>query len=227
MEEHRLAEGRTGAAPRRCRLAVAMQRRGVRRLPGSTPLFVFLPGCATLQGILALREVEFVLDRVHEVRLAGVLLDRIDRPEAVSALDLARIVGAVAQGTLPLALRLDIGAMNPEGNPEARLAALDWTFFVQDRETVRGGLPAPVRIPVAGRATIPLELQLDLLDFVDGNAQDLLNLVSLRAASTPRATRGARSRPPEARCTAPRRAGRSWVRCSRAPESRPPRPEPP
>jgi hypothetical protein len=154
-----------------------MQRRGVRRLLGSAALFVFLPGCATLQGILALREVEFVLDRVYEVRLAGVLLDRIDRPEAVSALDLARIVGAVAQGTLPLALRLDVGATNPEGNPEARLAALDWTLFVQDRETVRGGLPAPVRIPVAGRVTIPLDLQLDLLDFVEGNAQDLLNLV--------------------------------------------------
>lgn len=177
MEEHRRAEGRTGAAPRRCRLVVATQRRGVRRLLGSAALFVFLPGCATLQGILALREVEFVLDRVYEVRLAGVLLDRIDRPEAVSALDLARILGAVAQGTLPLTLRLDVGATNPEGNPEARLAALDWTLFVQDRETVRGGLPAPVRIPVAGRATIPLDLQFDLLDFVEGNAQDLLNLV--------------------------------------------------
>jgi hypothetical protein len=34
-----------------------------------------------------------------------------------------------------------------------------------------------VRILVAGRVTIPLDLQLDLLDFVEGNAQDLLNLV--------------------------------------------------
>ena len=156
---------------------MATAHRGVRRVLGSAALLFLLPGCATLQGILALREVEFALDRVYDVRLAGVLLDQIDRPEAVGALDLARIVGAVAQGTLPLALRLDVGATNPEGNPEARLAALDWTLFVQDRETVRGGLPAPVRIPVAGRVTIPLDLQLDLLDFVEGNAQDLLNLV--------------------------------------------------
>jgi hypothetical protein len=176
IREHNRAGGRArtyrfrGFPPRNTRHG------GVRRRLGSAALLLFLPGCATLQGILALRQVEFALDRVHEVRLAGVLLDRIDRPEDVGALDLARILAAVAQGNLPLTLTLDVAAVNPEGNPEARLAALDWTLFLQDRETVSGGLPAPVRIPVAGRATIPLQLQLDLVDFLDGSAQDLLNL---------------------------------------------------
>ena len=138
---------------------------------------LLLTGCATLQGVLALRQVDFALDGVLDVRLAGVELDRIQRYEDLGILDAARVLGAVSQGTLPLSFQLNVGASNPEGNPEARVLALDWTLLLQDRETISGGLSQVVVIPASGTATIPLQVRVDLLEFFEGSAQDLVNLV--------------------------------------------------
>jgi hypothetical protein len=140
------------------------------------PLLSGLTGCATLQGVLALRQVDFDLAGVGEARLAGVELERLRSYEDLGPLDLARMFEAVARGTLPLELRLDVLAENPTGNPEARLLALDWTFFLQDRETVSGGLPDAVLIPAGGSSTFPLQVRLDLLEFFQGTLPDLVNL---------------------------------------------------
>jgi len=135
---------------------------------------------------MALRQVDFALDRVVDVRLAGVELDRIQRYEDLGILDAARIFGAVSQGTLPLSFQLNVGANNPEGNPEARVLALDWTLLLQDRETVSGGLSQVVVIPASGAATIPLQVRVDLLEFFQGSAQDLVNLaLSLAGQEAP------------------------------------------
>jgi hypothetical protein len=159
---------------------------GPLRAAVSLALLLILPGCATLQGVLALRQVEFSLDRLTEVRLAGVELERLQRYEDLGPLDAARLIQAASQGTLPLSFRLDVLADNPAGNPEARLLALDWTLFLQDRETVSGGLPDAVVIPAAGSTTFPLEVRLDLLEFFEGSARDLVNLaLSLAGQEAP------------------------------------------
>jgi hypothetical protein len=157
--------------------------------PSAVSLLLLLlvpPGCATLQGVLALRQVDFALDRVAAVRLAGVDLARIQRYEELSLLDAARVAQALSQGTLPLSMLLYVRADNPEGNPEARLLELDWILFLQDRETVGGGLPGAVTIPVAGSVLVPLEVRVDLLEFFQGSAQDLVNLaLSLAGQDAP------------------------------------------
>lgn len=163
-----------------------MRPRGRRFTTALLALLLFLPGCATLQGLLALRDVDFSLDGVGEVRLAGVDLSRIQRYEDLTVLDAARVVTALTLGELPLELRLDVRADNPIGNPEARLLGLDWTLFLQDRETVGGGLPGAVTIPAEGSALVPLAVRLDLLEFFDGNARDLVNLaLSLAGQEAP------------------------------------------
>jgi len=147
---------------------------------------LLLTGCATLQGVLALRQVDFALDRVVDVRLAGVELDRIQRYEELGILDAVMILGAVSQGTLPLSFQLNVEANNPEGNPEARLLALDWTLLLQDRETVSGGVSQVVVIPPSGVAMIPLQVRVDLLEFFQGSARDLVNLaLSLAGQDAP------------------------------------------
>jgi hypothetical protein len=145
-------------------------------LAGALLAIGLLPGCATLQGILALRQVDFALDRVTELRLAGVSVERFQRYEELGATEIAGVVQALSAGELPLTFLLHVRADNPEGNPEARLLALDWTFYLQDRETVSGGLPQAVVIPAEGTANIPLAVRLDLLEFFEGSARDLVNL---------------------------------------------------
>lgn len=147
-------------------------------LPGLVAglLLVAAGGCATLQEIVALRQVDFSLGQVSGVTLAGVELDRIRRYEELGLVDAARIGGAIATGRLPLSLTLHVRAENPEGNARARLAALDWTLLLQDRETVSGGLPESVLIPAGVTTDVPLSVGLDLLEFFEGSSRDLVNL---------------------------------------------------
>lgn len=146
-------------------------------------------GCATLQQMAALRQVDFSLDRVSALTLAGVDLSRVRSYDDLGVVDVARITAAVATRRLPLDFTLHVRADNPEGNGQARMTALDWTLFLQDRETVSGGLPSAVLIPAGGRAEIPLGIRLDLLEFFDGSGRDLVNLaLSLAGQEAPPTT---------------------------------------
>ncbi|MEX2527343.1 MAG: LEA type 2 family protein [Gemmatimonadota bacterium] len=140
---------------------------------------IFVPGlqgCATLQELAALRQVEFSLDRVSGVALAGVEISRIRSFEELSLTDVARLTTALARQEAPLSMVIHVAARNPEGNRQARVTGLEWQLFLQDRETVSGGLPESIAIPTGSTGDIPLEIRLDLLDFFQGNARDLVNL---------------------------------------------------
>ncbi len=139
-------------------------------------LFPALSGCATLQGLFALQQVDFSLDRVAQVRIAGVEVERIHRYEDLGAADAARVLQAVAARQMPLSLTLHVSADNPADNPQAQLMEMDWTLLLEDRETVSGDLGEAVRIPSGERVDIPLQVQLDLLEFFDGGARELVNL---------------------------------------------------
>lgn len=140
-------------------------------------LLLMLPSCAFLQSLAALSQVRFSLDRVSGVRVAGVSLDGVRSYSDLTLTDATRVAGALAGGTLPLDLNLHVAADNPTGNPEARLLALDWTLFLRDRETVGGLLEREVRMPPGERTDVPLAVRLDLLEFFDGGAGDLVELV--------------------------------------------------
>ncbi|HEX7069937.1 MAG TPA: LEA type 2 family protein [Rhodothermales bacterium] len=134
-------------------------------------------GCQTLRQVAALRMVDFALDNVADVRLAGVQLDRIRSYEDLRPTDLARLAASLAQRRLPLAFDLHVAAENPADNPvEARLLSMDWTLFLEDRETISGVLDQEFLIPPGSVTDIPLRIQLDLVDFFGDNMRDLVNL---------------------------------------------------
>jgi hypothetical protein len=133
--------------------------------------------CTTLQQIAALSQVEFALDRVSRLRLAGVELDGIRSASDVRPTDIARIAAAVATNNVPLEFLLHVRGENPQSNSvDARLVALDWVLLLQDRETIRGGLDRAVVFPPGRPVDMPLSMRLDVADFVEGGARDLLEL---------------------------------------------------
>ena len=73
-------------------------------------------GCATLQQIAALRQVDFSLAGTRNARLAGVDLSRVRSYRDLSAVDLGRIGLAVARKDLPLEFQLDVRGENPAAN---------------------------------------------------------------------------------------------------------------
>lgn len=145
-------------------------------LAGCLLILLVLPSCATLQSLTALSQVRFQLDRVSELHLAGVRLDDVRSYEDLSVMDAARIGSALVNRTLPLDAVVHVGADNPGDNPEARLLALDWTFFLRDRETVSGGLDGELVLPAGQRTDVPVQVRMDLLEFFDGGTRDLVDL---------------------------------------------------
>lgn len=135
-----------------------------------------LAGCATIQEIVALRHVHFVLERTSDVTLAGVRLDRLQRYEELGASEVASVAEALARGELPLALTVHVRADNPETNVTARLVRMDWTLLIRDRETVSGILERAYELPSGESTDVPIPVSLDLREFFEGSARDLISI---------------------------------------------------
>jgi hypothetical protein len=138
---------------------------------------VVLGACATLQQIAALRAVDFTLDRVAGVRLAGVLLDDKRGWGDVSVTEAARLTIALSQGRMPLEFDLFVEGTNPPDNSvDARLVRMDWTLLLEDRETITGVFDREVVFPPGRPTDFPIAISLDLREFFEGSAQDLAEL---------------------------------------------------
>jgi hypothetical protein len=130
-----------------------------------------------LQQIAALRQVDFAIDRVGDARLAGVSLDRVRNYQDLSALDIARIGSALARGDVPMEFQLHLSALNPADNSvAARLIQMDWTLLLENRETISGRIDREFVFEPGVPADVPLAISLDLADFFQHNAQDLIDL---------------------------------------------------
>ncbi len=135
-------------------------------------------GCATFQQIAALRDVDFALQRVVQLRLAGVPLDGVRSYADLSVTDLAQLSLALSRQELPLSFNLVVRGENPPDNrTDARLVRFDWTLLLEDRETISGVFTDEVVFRPGEATTFPLRIELDLLEFFDGSARELSELV--------------------------------------------------
>jgi hypothetical protein len=142
-----------------------------------------LASCAELQSIADLRRVEFQLADVASPRLAGIDLASKHAISDFTVEDGLRLADAFRRQQLPLSLTVDVAARNPnsprpEGDVTATITQFPWRLLVDDRETVSGGIGAPVRVPGGGQTTtIPLVMEIDLKKFfADKGYDDLLGL---------------------------------------------------
>ncbi len=140
-------------------------------------LAILLPGCAAIQQLASLRAVTFAFTGVSDVRLAGIPLAEGVSFSSLSIADAGRLGAAVVSRSVPLELVAHVGAANPAANRvPARLTALDWTLFVEDRRMLSGGLAGPVALEPGRSIDVPLAVRLDLLQLGGGGARDLFDL---------------------------------------------------
>ena len=155
---------------------IPVSRRG-RHIVAAAALAMGLAGCATMRGILALRQVDFEVDRVGAVRLAGVPLDRIRSASDVGVLDAGRVAAAVVRRQVPLAFDLHVLGRNPaENRTTARLVRMQWILDLNGRETVSGMLDTVFTFAPGGVTDVRIPIALDLWQFFQGSAADALNL---------------------------------------------------
>jgi hypothetical protein len=140
-------------------------------------LAVLVTSCATLQQIAALRSVDFQLDHVANVRVAGIDASSISSYSDLSIMDAARVGAAIARRELPLVFDLHVSAENPEENPvTARLLRMQWTLLLDDTETISGLIEQELELPPGQPRDIPVGISLDLFDFFERSGPDLFNL---------------------------------------------------
>jgi hypothetical protein len=140
-------------------------------------LAVVITSCATLQQFAALRSVDFQLDRVANVQVAGIDASRVSAYSDLNLMDAARVATAIARRELPLAFQLHVRAENPSDNPvTARLVRLQWTLFLDDTETISGLIDQELELPPGQPRDIPVNISLDLFDFFEHSGPDLVNL---------------------------------------------------
>jgi hypothetical protein len=142
-------------------------------------LTIGIAGCASFGQIAALRRVAFSLGTVQDGRISGVPLSRIASYRDLSTLDLGRLALGAARKDMPLDFQLNVRADNPADNrTTASMTRLEWTLFIDDKETIEGTLDSLVSIPAGARVLIPLRMRLNLFDFFEGSAEDLVDLAA-------------------------------------------------
>ncbi len=140
-------------------------------------LGAFAAGCATLQQITALRQVDFAIDRVSEVRLAGIDLTGQRSYGDLSLAEAATLVAALSRRDVSLAFNLHLSAVNPADNRvSARLIRMRWTMLLEDRETVSGTVEREVVFPPGEPQDLPIAIELNVAEFFERNARDLFEL---------------------------------------------------
>lgn len=134
-------------------------------------------GCQTLKEFASLRNVQFSLGQLSNIDLAGVRLDTIDSYSDLTPRDVLKLTTALARRDVPLRFQLDLKAQNPSDNQvAARLVKMDWTLFLENRETISGVIDEERVLNPGEPIVIPLMMELELMQFFDDNIRDLVEL---------------------------------------------------
>jgi hypothetical protein len=138
------------------------------------PAAVLVVGCAVADRLAALNNLQLSIERVTDVELAGINLAGFDGG-SLHALDAGRLGLALARGRMPLGGVMHVAASNPSASV-ADFLALDWALLLDGRDTVRGTVDRPARIGAGQSASIPVRVELDLLNFIGRDAGKALDV---------------------------------------------------
>ncbi len=134
-------------------------------------------GCATIRSITALRQVEFAIDTVVSVNLAGVRLDRVRSFNDLGPLDAARLTAATLSERVPLSFVVHVRGTNPVDNRvTARMVRFTWTAFLNGREVVSGAVDSAYAFPPGIPTIVAVPVSLDLYQFFEHNGRAAIDL---------------------------------------------------
>jgi hypothetical protein len=140
-------------------------------------------GCATVRQLMALKSVDFSIERVSGVRLAGIDVSRIRGTSDLTLMDAAHLTTALAARNVPLDLVIHLRADNPADNPTARLLRMQWSLFLDSTQTISGLLDSATSLPSGQATDVPLVARMNLMEFMHGGASELLTLARALAGA--------------------------------------------
>src|SRR5262245_6426870 len=132
-----------------------------------------------MRSVNALRDVDLALDRVNDVRVAGVRIDGRHAAVDVPPEETAMLAATALSGHLPLECEVVVRATNPPSNPvTAELLRMDWTLLLDGRKTVGGRVARRYTIPPGESVDVPVHVAVDLFDMLGRQVPTLLRLAA-------------------------------------------------
>lgn len=150
----------------------------LRSLAAALVVATALSGCATLSQIVALQNVDFSLDGVSGVALAGVDVTNVRSYSDLSVMDGLALANAVRQGSLLATVEVGVLAYNPPTNSDARIVEMAWTLWLDETETVSGLITDEIVLPRDVETPFPVVAELDLMEFFDGGVRELYDIAT-------------------------------------------------
>ena len=149
-------------------------------------IFAILGGlnCSVYQTITNLSRLQFKLGNVNNFSIGGVNISGKSKFQDFSALEIINLTSTLTSGKFPVSFTLNVDAKNPNDGTggykrtDATLQSFAWKLKIDDKQTISGDIGSPFTVPGTGEAvTIPLTMQMDLLDFFQNNGlESLINL---------------------------------------------------
>jgi hypothetical protein len=134
-------------------------------------------GCSTLRGVEALREVDFTLDRVADVRLGGVAVRDVHSVDDLDTAQGAQLAAAALMGDLPLDCTVVLRASNPPSNAvTAELMRMDWSLLLDGRKVAAGRMDRRYSIAPGETQDIAVPVAVNLGDLLHHHGSRLLRL---------------------------------------------------
>ncbi len=153
-------------------------------------LLVVVGACTSLQQLAALRQVGFALAGVTGGRLAGVDIGKIATGTRLSVLDYGRLTVALARQDVPLDFLVNVEALNPaENKVTAKMIRLGWALYLNEKETIHGVVDTVVVMEPGKPVIMPMRMRINLVQFFNGPAQDLVDLAAAVAGLNPDPTK--------------------------------------
>lgn len=133
---------------------------------------IFFQGCAFLQNISTMKQVQFRIGSVSGVSIGGVNVSGKSKVTDFSVSETIALANRVASKSLPLSLTVNLEAKNPNESVQgngismngiATLQSLEWRLLIDGVPTISGIVQGPITLPAGGETVmIPITTEFNL-----------------------------------------------------------------
>jgi len=154
-------------------------------LPVLAGLLFVPPSCAYLKELSALKQCEFRYGTLVDPTLAGVNIEDLKDVSDFGLKDMGQIAQSIFQGKLPLTFTIFVEVQNPNARI-ASLNKLEYIAFIDEAQIAAGEVNQRIEIPTGGIASIPIEIQTDIIDILHKEPRNALINFALNLADASR-----------------------------------------
>jgi hypothetical protein len=132
--------------------------------------------CSALTELAALTKCEFRLRSLQDPEVCGIDISQHSSWSDFSFMEGQAVAGQLLQKRLPFEITVNVEVRNP-GNSVAAVNSIQWIAFLDDLQLAQGAVQHRVEVsPSGGTSIIPIRIQADLIDYLEGdNPRAMLN----------------------------------------------------